>query len=257
VTAGARRELAHYGIETYGLSERQACRLFNISRTVYRYQAKKADDSEIETMLMQLAEKKPRWGFGKMFAWLRHHGHRWNHKRVHRVYRELSLNLRVKPKKRLPKREPQPLSQPEAPNACWSMDFMSDALVTGRTFRTFNVIDDFNRELLWIEVDTSLPAERVIRVLELPAGAATHSGCAATMVPNLSLSPWPGGPSSITLNWHSFNQANQLRMPTSNVSIAPTVRMCWMLFCSIPSKRFAISMSGGWKNTMAFGLMNH
>jgi putative transposase len=169
VTARARRELAHYGIEAYGLSERQACRLFNISRTVYRYQAKKADDSEIEKVLMQLAERKPRWGFGKMFAWLRHNGHSWNHKRVQRVYRHLGLNLRIKPKKRLPKREPQPLSQPEVPNACWSMDFMSDALVTGRTFRTFNIIDDFNRELLWIEVDTSLPAERVIRVLDMIA----------------------------------------------------------------------------------------
>ena len=121
------------------------------------------------TLLKQLAESKPRWGSGKMFAWLRNQGYRWNHKRVRRVYREAKLNLRIKPKKRLPSRNPQPLVVPEAANQSWLVDFMSDSLTSGRPFRTFNVIDDFNREALWIEVDTSLPAQRVIRVFEMIA----------------------------------------------------------------------------------------
>jgi len=79
------------------------------------------------------------------------------------------LNLRVKPKKRLPSREPNPLVQPEAANQSWSLDFMSDSLSSGRAFRTLNIIDDFNREVLWIEIDTSLPAERVIRTLDMIA----------------------------------------------------------------------------------------
>jgi putative transposase len=82
------------------------------------------------------------------------------------VYRALSLHLQRKPKKRLPARTVHPLVVPSQANQTWSLDFMSDTLSDGRTFRTLNVIDDFNREALWIEVDTSLPAERVVKVLE-------------------------------------------------------------------------------------------
>ncbi|MFZ3151240.1 MAG: IS3 family transposase [Anaerolineaceae bacterium] len=147
--------------------ERQACGMLNLSRSVYRYQAKKGGDEEIAKALLELTSRKPRWGFGKMQDYLRNEAHGWNHKRIRRVYCDLHLNLRVKPKKRLPRRIPQPLIQPEQPNHSWSIDFMSDSLTSGRAFRTFNILDDFNREALWIEVDTSLPAERVIRVLEM------------------------------------------------------------------------------------------
>jgi putative transposase len=120
--------------------------------------------------LKHLAEEKPRWGFKKMYAYLRNQQNiSWNHKRVYRVYCEMKLNLRVKPKKRLPKRKANPLSQPDMANLSWSLDFTSDSLSSGRAFRTLNIIDDFNREVLWIEVDTSLPAIRVIRTLEMIA----------------------------------------------------------------------------------------
>lgn len=115
---------------------------------------------------MQLADSHRRWGFGLMFKWMRRKGYTWNHKRVYKIYCELALNLRIKPKKRIPTRIPIPLHQPIKPNIFWSMDFMSDALECGRKFRTLNVLDDFNRESLAIEIDFSLPAERVIRVLE-------------------------------------------------------------------------------------------
>jgi len=151
------------------LSERKACNLLNISRTAYRYQAKKPADGEIRQQLQILAEWKHRWGFGKMRDYLRNQGYGWNHKRIHRVYREMKLNLRIKPKKRLPARDPKPLVEPNQPNVSWSLDFMSDSLSNGRTFRTLNIIDDFNREALWIEVDYSLPALRVIRVLNMLA----------------------------------------------------------------------------------------
>ncbi len=86
-------------------------------------------------------------------------------KRVYRIYRELELNLRIKPRKRLVRQVPEPLSVPAAINEVWSMDFMHDQLADGRSFRTFNVLDDYNREALGIEVDLSLPAERVVRAL--------------------------------------------------------------------------------------------
>lgn len=117
-------------------------------------------------MLLKLADKYPRYGFGKLFQVIRRQGHRWNHKRVYRVYCLLKLNIRRKGKKRLPTRHPEPLAVPPKANCCWSIDFMSDALITGQRFRTFNVIDDFNREILSIEVDTNLPSARVIRVLD-------------------------------------------------------------------------------------------
>lgn len=152
--------------EVHALSQRQACRLFKLSRTACRYERRRPDDSEIEQALTKLAEKHVRWGFWKMYRRLRLDGHGWNHKRVWRVYRQLGLNMRRRAKKRLPTRQPTALVAPAQPNQSWSVDFMSDSLADGRRFRTFNIIDDYNREGLWIEVDTSLPAGRVKRVLD-------------------------------------------------------------------------------------------
>lgn len=154
-------------MQEHKLSERQACQMLNLSRSVHRYRAKKPDDSELRQVLQELAAWKRRWGLRKMTDYLKNQGYAWNHKRIRRVYCEMGLNLRVKPKKRLPAREPQPLLQPDSANQSWSLDFMSDSLASGRAFRTLNILDDYNREALWIEIDTSLPAERVIRVLEM------------------------------------------------------------------------------------------
>src|SRR5215210_9351490 len=153
-------------MQEFGASERQACRTIQLSRCAYRYQAKRPTDEPIAQELRQLAEKQSRWGCDKMTDYLRNAGHNWNHKRIRRVYRAMGLHLKRKPKKRLPARPAQALAVPGRANQTWSLDFMSDALSNGRTFRTLNVIDDYNREALWIEVDTSLPAERVVRVLE-------------------------------------------------------------------------------------------
>ncbi len=101
-----------------------------------------------------------------MTDYLRNAGHRWNHKRIRRVYRDLALNLHRKPKKRLAARTALALQTPAQSDLTWSLDFMSDSLSSGRTIRTLNILDDYNREALWIEVDHSLPAERVVRVLE-------------------------------------------------------------------------------------------
>lgn len=169
MSTAERREWVSYVVETHGLSERQACRMMKLSRNAYRYRAIKTDDAEIIQQLKWIAERNPRWGCKKMVQYLRNQGSTWNHKRVRRLYCEMRLNIRVKPKKRLPVREPKPLAAPAAANLSWSLDFMSDSLSSGRTFRTLNLIDDFNREGLWIEVDTSIPAERVVRVLDMLA----------------------------------------------------------------------------------------
>jgi len=145
-----------------------ACHTFSISETCYRYQAKlKHENAEIADWLVRLTHNQRNWGFGLCYLYLRNvKGFRWNHKRVYRIYRSLELKLRIKPKKRLIREKPEPLAVPEGVNQSWSMDFMHDQLSDGRTYRLFNVIDDYNREGLIIDADFSLPAERVIRSLE-------------------------------------------------------------------------------------------
>lgn len=137
-----------------------------ISRTTCQYKAKLKDDSEVQTVLTALTTKHAAIGFWQCCYRMWNKGHWWNHKRIYRVYTDMKLNIRRRAKRRLPERVKQPLTIPTAPNQMWSIDFMSDSLVDGRKYRLFNVIDDFNRESLAIEVDTSLPSLRVIRVLE-------------------------------------------------------------------------------------------
>lgn len=108
----------------------------------------------------------PRHGFGLLYASARYQEQPWGKTVLWRVYCQLKLNLPRRGKKRLPQRIRQPLDAAHKPNPDWSCDFMSDALWSGRRFRTFNVIDEFNRECLCIEIDTSLPAARVARALE-------------------------------------------------------------------------------------------
>ena len=137
-----------------------------MSRTSHQYKAKPKDDTELQTALTGLTSKHVAIGFWQCCYRLWNQGHWWNHKRIYRVYTDMKLNIRRRAKRRLPERVKQPLTIPTAPNQMWSIDFMSDSLVDGRKFRLFNVMDDYNRESLAIEVDTSLPSMRVIRVLE-------------------------------------------------------------------------------------------
>ena len=159
--------MAVYAVTHHGVSIALACRTFSISETCYRYVCRLGDENAlIAQWLMMLTSSRRSWGFGLCFLYLRNvKGFGWNHKRVYRIYCELELNLRIKPKKRLQRDRPEPLSVPQAPNQTWSMDFMADQLADGRSIRTLNVLDDFNREGLGIEVDFSLPAERVVRSL--------------------------------------------------------------------------------------------
>jgi putative transposase len=160
--------MAQRAISEKGVSIRLACQAFGISKTCYRYQAKlSSENAEISDWLIRLTNSQRNWGFGLCFLYLRNvKGYRWNHKRVYRIYRLLELNLRIKPKKRLVREKPEALAEPTEVNQVWSMDFMHDQLSDGRSIRLFNVIDDFNREGLEIEVDFSLPSERVIRSLD-------------------------------------------------------------------------------------------
>lgn len=160
--------MAKDAVARRGVSIRLACEEFAISQTCYRYERLRNEENEqIADWLLNLTDNHRNWGFGLCFLYLRNvKGFGWNHKRVYRIYRELELNLRIKPRKRLVRQAPQPLVVPVSVNSVWSMDFMHDQLKDGRSIRLLNVIDDFNREALGIEIDFSLPSARVIRALE-------------------------------------------------------------------------------------------
>ena len=160
--------MANKAARKYPISQRFACHVFHISGTCYRYSSKRCGENDvIADWLLRLTTTHKRWGFGLCFMYLRNiKGYGWNHKRVYRIYRQLELNLRIKPKRRIKRDKPDALQVPVSQNQVWSMDFMSDSLADGRALRTFNVVDDYNREGLGIEVDLSLPSTRVIRSLE-------------------------------------------------------------------------------------------
>lgn len=168
VKPSQRKEMAIKVVTTMAISVRFACAIFGISETCYRYSSKLNTENDlIADWLLRLTATHKRWGFGLCYDYLRNVKHfNWNHKRVYRIYRELELNLRIKPRRRIKRDKPDALSVPVAMNQVWSMDFMSDTLKNGRTIRTFNVIDDYNREGLCIDVDFSMPSLRVIRSLE-------------------------------------------------------------------------------------------
>jgi putative transposase len=155
-------------VTEHQLSVRHACRAVGLSRTAwYRRPAEPATrDAAVMEAVLAVVEQHGRWGFWKCFDRLRLDGHSWNHKRVHRVYCALRLNLPRRTKRRVPHRLRQPLVAPTTLNGIWALDFMHDALYGGRRFRTLNVLDEANREALAIEVGASIPATRVVRVLE-------------------------------------------------------------------------------------------
>jgi len=163
-----RKEMAQAVVAAKRISIRMACAAFSISESCYRYQPKLAcENAEIANWLIRLTEKETDWGFGLCFDYLRNvKGYRWNHKRVYRIYCELALNLRIRPRRRLNRHKPEPLKQPLRSNQVWSIDFMNDELSDGRKYRLFNVIDDYRREGLAIEAGFSLPSIRVIRELK-------------------------------------------------------------------------------------------
>lgn len=164
------------------ISVGRACKIIGLNRSMYYYKSVK-DDSEVENKLQDLAQRKPTRGLGHYFGLIRNEGLVWNHKRVERVYKKLQLNLRRKRKRRVPARIKEPLVNTMRVNQTWSMDFMHDALETGRKVKVLNIIDDFNREVLAIDVAGSITGERVKEVLSdiiewrgLPEAIRTDNG---------------------------------------------------------------------------------
>jgi putative transposase len=130
-----------------------------------RYRSRRPPQEALRQRLRELAVERVRWGYRRLHVLLRREGHVVNHKRVYRLYRAEGLSMRRRKRKRVAVAR-QPLPAPTRWNEGWALDFMSDALSSGRRFRVLNVMDMLSREALAAEVDSSLPAARVIQTLE-------------------------------------------------------------------------------------------
>ena len=168
--ADYRRAVGYLQAE-HQMSERRACRALGFCRASAQYRPRREVPTELVAKLRELAARRPRWGYRRLHILLRREGLSVNHKRVYRLYRLEGLAVRRKRRKRLASAIRTVLPPPTAPNERWSMDYVSDALVGGPRFRAFTVVDDFTRECLAIEVDTSIPGLRATRVLERIAEA--------------------------------------------------------------------------------------
>jgi putative transposase len=148
------------------ISERRACILVGIDRLTFRYQPQIRDDVVLRERMRELAKRWKRFGYRRLGVMLEREVIVANHKKHYRIYTEEGLNVRSRRKKGRSEVRSTPMLVPTRPNERWSMDFMTDCMATGRRLRTLNIVDDFTRECPAIEVDTSLPGARVVRVLE-------------------------------------------------------------------------------------------
>src|SRR5689334_17821529 len=147
------------------MSERRVCGLLGVWRSSCRYRKKPDRNEQLRQQLVELAHERPRFGYRRLGVLLAREGQRVNHKRLFRVYREAGLSVKRSRRKKLVRAG---LSQPvlTAPNDEWSLDFLCDAVANGRVVRVLSVVDNFTRECLALETDTSFASQRVTRVLD-------------------------------------------------------------------------------------------
>ena len=141
------------------ISERQACRYLKANRRMVRYVRRRPEDSTLRIRLEALAAERRRFGFRQLTVLLRREGIEDHVKRILRIYREANLQVRRRVKRRVALGRGNPALAVSKMNERWPLDFVHHTLRTGRKIRTLNVVDDFTRECLAIEVDTSLSVE--------------------------------------------------------------------------------------------------
>jgi putative transposase len=166
VTPAARRSATSWARERFDVSVRRACEVLQMAESSYRYKARRQELEGLRERMVAIAGERPRFGYRRLHLLLAREGWEVNHKRIERLYREERLAVRRKRRKRVAASLRRPQTLPLRVDERWSIDFMADSLATGRGFRTLNIVDDFTRECVAIEVDTALSGERVARVLD-------------------------------------------------------------------------------------------
>ena len=155
-----------WAIEEKCYSQRRACGLIGLDPKTYRYASRRPDDAAVRTRLKELALERRRFGYRRLHILLRREGIELNHKKLFRLYREERLTVKKRGGRKRALGTRAPMTLPQGPNQRWSLDFVSDTLITGRRIRILAVVDDFTRECLALVVDTSLSGARVARELD-------------------------------------------------------------------------------------------
>jgi putative transposase len=153
-------------MDQVGLSQRKACTVATCNRKTFRRVLRRTDDAALLQRLQELAAERRRFGYRRLDIFLRRDGIIANHKRIYRVYSEANLQVRKRVKRRVALGRGDLPPAVSMPNERWSLDFVHDTLQNSRRLRTLNVVDDFTREALAMEVDTSISGARVTRVLD-------------------------------------------------------------------------------------------
>ena len=166
VTPVARREAAAHLCEAHEVSQRRACRTIGADRSAVRYRGRRPDDGAVRARLRELAASRRRFGYRRLHVLLEREGLHMNHKKLRRLYHEERLQVRRPGGRKRALGTRRPMVPPSGPNQRWSLDFVSDALCDARRFRILAVVDDFTRECLCLEADTSLSGLRVARELD-------------------------------------------------------------------------------------------
>jgi putative transposase len=167
VTPAAKRTAAAHACESFGVSQRRACRAIGADRSSVRYRRRRRpDDAAVRARLRELAAQRRRFGYRRLHVMLRREGTRLNHKKLRRLYAEERLQVRRRGGRKRALGTRAPIALPQGRNQRWSMDFVSDAMTDGRRFRILAIVDDFTRECLCLTADTSLPGGRVVRELD-------------------------------------------------------------------------------------------
>jgi len=166
VTPAIRRRIVGHVMQALKLSQRRACRGIGVSRTSIRYESVREEPKQLLEKMRELAKERPRFGYRGIYRLLRRRGHEVNHKRVYRLYKREGLHIRTKRRKRFAASPRVEVPKPTRSLQCWSMDFVSDHLVSGRRFRILTVVDQFSRCCPGVVVDTSIPGAAVARFLD-------------------------------------------------------------------------------------------
>ncbi len=161
-----RRQLAIWAQRAHGVSQRRAARLMRLDRSTQRYQSRRDRQEALRARLREVAATHVRYGYRRLTVLLRREGWKVNAKRIYRLYTEEGLIVRTKQRKKVARRQRVPAAMAAHPDQCWSMDFVSDRLSDGRTFRILTVVDQFTRECVCLEPDRSMSGAKVAAALQ-------------------------------------------------------------------------------------------
>lgn len=165
VSPQAKREVVSFLIEHKKLTPHHAYKLVGLRSSTYYYKkVNQRDDLKLKEKILEVAQKRIRWGCPRIYEIVRREGFKDNYKRVERLYGQMNLSIRKRPKKKMRDHLRLVLPVPQKPNHIWSMDFVSEKLFDQRRFRCFNVVDDFTRENVVIHSDRSIKSEKLVTI---------------------------------------------------------------------------------------------